>query len=109
MQIMLTILQEIFTTSFHLSPKEQVFQRLKHYYWDEPHLYRHGPDGIIRWCIPDHEIQGILLSAHRDPYGGHHAGDRTAAKVLQSGFYWLNIFKDAHQVVKDCDTSQTYL
>jgi hypothetical protein len=59
------------------------FNDLKHYYWDDPHLYRHGRDGII----PDHDIQAILLSAHRDPYGGHHAGDRTTAKVLQLGFY----------------------
>ena len=37
---------------------------------------------------------------------GHFGGQRTAAKVLQSGFYWLSLFKDAHQFVSTCDKCQ---
>ena len=43
---------------------------------------------------------------HDSPYGGHHAGERTAAKVLQPGFYWPTLFKDAHRYVKHCDACQ---
>ena len=33
-----------------------------------------------------------------EAYGGHHAGDRTAHKVLQSVFYWPTLFKDARNL-----------
>ena len=36
----------------------------------------------------------------------HHAGDRTTHKVLQSGFYWPTLFKDAHKFVSSCDECQ---
>ena len=39
-------------------------------------------------------------------YGGHHTGDRTAHKVLQSGFYWPTLFKDARKFVFSCDECQ---
>ncbi|RDX82206.1 hypothetical protein CR513_37039, partial [Mucuna pruriens] len=44
-------------------------------------------DEVICRCIPDHEIQGH--------YGSH----QIAKKVLDSGFYWPTIFKDAHHIV----------
>ena len=37
---------------------------------------------------------------------GHFGGQRTATKVLQSGFYWPSLFKDAHQFVSTCDKCQ---
>ncbi|PIN20699.1 DNA-directed DNA polymerase [Handroanthus impetiginosus] len=43
---------------------------------------------------------------HASPYGGHFQGDRSAAKALQSGFYWPNLFKDAHSFVANCDRCQ---
>ena len=36
----------------------------------------------------------------------HHTGDRTAHKVLQSGFYWPTLFKDARKFVLSCDECQ---
>ena len=43
---------------------------------------------------------------HSEAYGGHHAGDRTAHKVLQFGFYWPTLFKDARKFVLSCDECQ---
>ena len=37
---------------------------------------------------------------------GHFRGNRIAAKVLQSGFYWPTLFKDAHQFVSTYDKGQ---
>jgi len=37
---------------------------------------------------------------------GHHGPLRTAAKVLESGFYWPTIFKDARDFVAACDNCQ---
>ncbi|XP_060177712.1 uncharacterized protein LOC132607635 [Lycium barbarum] len=71
-----------------------------------PYLYRVGTDQLIRRCVPEEEVPAILEKCHSSPYGGHHAGDRTAAKVLQSGFYWPTLFKDAHEFVRACDSCQ---
>ena len=43
---------------------------------------------------------------HALPYKGHFAGDKTAHKILQSGFYWPTIFKDCFEWVKLCDQCQ---
>ena len=68
--------------------RKKLFNDLKHYFWDDPFFYRIGPDGIIRKCVPYREMHSILPACHDSPYVGHHASDRTATKVLQSGFYW---------------------
>nr|XP_009763529.1 PREDICTED: uncharacterized protein LOC104215424 [Nicotiana sylvestris] len=57
-------------------------------------------------CVPEEEMNAILHDCHASPYGGHHGGDRTAQKVLQSGFYWPNFFENAYAFVKKCDSCQ---
>ena len=84
--------------SFTYQQKKKLFYDLRHYFWDDPRLYK-GVDGIIRRCVPEHEQGQILRNCHSEAYGGHHAGDRTAHKVLQSGFYWPTPFKDARKFV----------
>ena len=86
--------------------KKKFFYDLRHYFWDEPHLYKEGVDGTIRRCVPKHEQGQILWKCHSKAYGGHHAGDRTAHKVLQSGFCWPTLFKDARKFVLSCDECQ---
>ena len=39
-------------------------------------------------------------------YGGHFVGDKTAKKILQSGFYWPTLFKDCFEWVNHCDNCQ---
>src|SRR3990170_1382784 len=92
--------------SFTYQQKKKFFFDLRHYFWDDPHLYKEGVDGIIRRCIPEHEQEQILRKCHSEAYGGHHAGNRTAHKVLQSGFYWPTLFKDARKFVLSCDECQ---
>ena len=60
----------------------------------------------MRRCIPKEEREHILQHYHLSPYSGYHGGIRTAAKILQSGFYWPSIFKDAHEFVKHFDRCQ---
>ena len=43
---------------------------------------------------------------HSSPCGRHFGGIRTAAKVLQSGYYWPTIFRDAQEYVKHYDRCQ---
>src|SRR3954465_189671 len=40
--------------------RKKFFTDLRHYFWDDPHLYKEGADGIIRRCIPKHEQKDFL-------------------------------------------------
>ncbi|RVW11707.1 Retrovirus-related Pol polyprotein from transposon 17.6 [Vitis vinifera] len=57
------------------------------------------PNQIIRKCVPEQEQQGILSHCHESACGGHFASQKTTMKVLQSGFSWPSLFKDAHTIV----------
>ena len=103
--MLITLLLNIYHLALHTKKKKKIFYDLRHYFWDDPHLYKEV-DGIIRHCVPEHEQGQIVWKCHSEPYGGHHAGDRTAHKVLQSGFYWPTLFKDALKFVLSCDECQ---
>ena len=49
---------------------------------------------------------GILRDCHSTAYGGHYGGEKTTARILQAGFFWPTLFKDAHQFVLKCDRCQ---
>ncbi|GJX17379.1 reverse transcriptase domain-containing protein [Tanacetum coccineum] len=63
-------------------------------------------DNVMRRCIAGNEILEILGHCHSRPTGGHHSASITGRKVYESGFYWLNIFKDAKDYVMWCDACQ---
>ncbi|GJY50479.1 reverse transcriptase domain-containing protein [Tanacetum coccineum] len=52
------------------------------------------------------EAVDILTACHSGPTGGHYGANYTAKKVFDSGFYWPTIYKDAHELVKNCDSCQ---
>ena len=52
------------------------------------------------------ESKSILWHCHNSPCGGHYGGNKTTTKVLQSGFFWPTLFKDAHHPVLHCDQCQ---
>ncbi|KAJ9566560.1 hypothetical protein OSB04_002526 [Centaurea solstitialis] len=86
--------------------KGKFFSDIKHYYWAKPYLFRLGPDRILRRCVSGLAAWDILENCHKGPTGGHFGANRTARKVLESGFYWPTIFKDAHTFIKSCDACQ---
>ncbi|CAJ2644658.1 unnamed protein product [Trifolium pratense] len=86
--------------------KKKLFADSRHYFWDDPFLFKMSNDGMIRRCVADSEIRGIMWHCHNSPCGGHHSGPRTAAKVLQCGFFWPTIFQDCMEFVKACDACQ---
>ena len=100
------LVAKVVTSEFNYKQKKRFFAHLKHYYWEEPILYRHCADQMIRRCVPEDEMISILNHCHTLPCGGHFGGQRTAAKLLQSGFYWPTLFKDAHRFVSTCDKCQ---
>nr|GEU93601.1 reverse transcriptase domain-containing protein [Tanacetum cinerariifolium] len=52
------------------------------------------------------EAVDILTACHSRPTGGHYGANYTAKKVFDSGFYWPTIYKDAFELVKNCDLCQ---
>jgi len=65
-------------------------------------LFKVGVDNLLRRCVTSEEANGILWHCQNSPCGEHYGGDKTTAKVLQSGFFWPTLFKDAHHHVLKC-------
>nr|GEY59897.1 reverse transcriptase domain-containing protein [Tanacetum cinerariifolium] len=86
--------------------KQKIFKDARHYFWDDPYLFRTCPDQIIRRCVAGQEAIDILNACHSGPTGGHYGANYTAKKVFDSGFYWPTIYKDAFELVKRCDSCQ---
>ncbi|GJW66740.1 reverse transcriptase domain-containing protein [Tanacetum coccineum] len=86
--------------------KKKFFKDVKHYFWDDPYLFRIGADQVIRRCVYGQEAVDILTACHNGPTGGYHGANYTAKKVFDSGFYWPSIYRDAHDLVTRCDACQ---
>nr|GEX03164.1 reverse transcriptase domain-containing protein [Tanacetum cinerariifolium] len=86
--------------------KSKFFKDVKHYFWDEPFLFKIYADQVIRRCVHGQEAIDILKACHYGPTEGHHGPNYTAKKVFESGFCWPTLYRDAHDLVKSCDVCQ---
>nr|GEY17957.1 reverse transcriptase domain-containing protein [Tanacetum cinerariifolium] len=86
--------------------KNKFFKDVKHYFWDDPFLFKICADQVIRRCVHDQEAIDILKACHYGPTGGHHGPNYTTKKVFDFGFYWPTIYRDAQDLVKSCDVCQ---
>nr|GFA13252.1 DNA-directed DNA polymerase [Tanacetum cinerariifolium] len=84
--------------------KNKFFKDVKHYFWDDPFLFKIYADQVIRRCVYGKEALDILEACHNGPTGGHHGANLTAKKIFDAGFFWPTIYKDAHEFVKNCDS-----
>ncbi|XP_070054936.1 uncharacterized protein [Nicotiana tomentosiformis] len=90
----------IILVEFSSNQRKKLKRYCQDYYWDESYLFRIYTNGVIRRCVPEEEQSEILGSCHSSSYGGHHGGERTAAKVLSCDFYWTTLYKNASDLVK---------
>ncbi|GKF35219.1 reverse transcriptase domain-containing protein, partial [Tanacetum coccineum] len=81
--------------------KKKFFKDVKHYFWDDPYMFRIGAVQVIKRCIYGQEVVDILTDCHNGPTRGHHGANYTAKKVFNSGFYWPTIYRDAHDMIFD--------
>ncbi|GJX56853.1 reverse transcriptase domain-containing protein [Tanacetum coccineum] len=72
----------------------------------DPYLFRTCADQIIRRCVHGQEALEILKACHEGPTGGHHSANLSARKVFDACFFWPTIYRDAHTMIKYCDTCQ---
>nr|GEX88770.1 reverse transcriptase domain-containing protein [Tanacetum cinerariifolium] len=86
--------------------KKKFFKDVKYYFWDDLYLFKNCVDQIIRQCVHGQEANDILKACHEGPTGGHHGANFTAKKVFDAGFFWLTIYRDAHDLVTRCDACQ---
>ncbi|GJR57382.1 reverse transcriptase domain-containing protein [Tanacetum coccineum] len=64
--------------------KRKFFKDVKHYFWDDPYLFRICADQIICRCVHGHEALEILKACHEGPTGGHHSANLTSkGKISQ--------------------------
>ena len=82
--------------------KKKILSDVRFYYWEDPELFFKGQDQILRRCVPEEEHFKILEFCHDRPGGGHYASKTTAQKVLERGFFWPTLCKDAHSYSQAC-------
>nr|GEW74570.1 reverse transcriptase domain-containing protein [Tanacetum cinerariifolium] len=86
--------------------KNKFFKDVKHYFWDDPFLFKICVDQVIRRCVHSQEAIDIFNACHNGPTEEHHGPNYTTKKVFDSEFYWPTIYRDAHDLVKSCDVCQ---
>ncbi|GJT22389.1 reverse transcriptase domain-containing protein [Tanacetum coccineum] len=65
--------------------KNKFFKDVKHYFWDDPFLFKTCADQIIRRCVDGKEALEILEACHSGPTGGHYGANFTAKKIFDAG------------------------
>nr|GEX20442.1 reverse transcriptase domain-containing protein [Tanacetum cinerariifolium] len=63
--------------------KSKFFKDVKHYFWDDPYLFKICADKVIRRYVSGQEAVEILKACHYGPTGGHHGPNYIAMKVMQ--------------------------
>nr|GEV59214.1 reverse transcriptase domain-containing protein [Tanacetum cinerariifolium] len=86
--------------------KKKFFKDVKHYFWNDPFLFKICADQIIRRCVHGQEAIDILKACHNGPIEGYHGPNYTVKKVFDFGIYWPTIYRDPHNLVKSCDACQ---
>ncbi|GJS23031.1 reverse transcriptase domain-containing protein [Tanacetum coccineum] len=57
--------------------KRKFFKDVKHYFWDDPFLFKICADQVIRRCVSGQEAFDILKACHSGPTGGHYGANST--------------------------------
>nr|GEY00972.1 reverse transcriptase domain-containing protein [Tanacetum cinerariifolium] len=65
--------------------KSKFLKDMKHYFWDDPYLFKNCVDQVIRRCVSGQEAVEILKACHYGPTGGHHGLNYTVRKVYPYG------------------------
>ncbi|KAM2179025.1 hypothetical protein ACFX1R_034045 [Malus domestica] len=86
--------------------RDKLKKDARFYVWDDPYLWKYCSDQVIRRCVHESDFHSILSFCHTYACGCHFGTQRTAFKVLECGFYWLTLFKDARTFCLTCDRCQ---
>ncbi|GKB32064.1 DNA-directed DNA polymerase [Tanacetum coccineum] len=87
-------------------PKGMTYQQKKKFFFDLKNSFEKTLTFSKYVCVSGPETRTILDQCHHGPTGGHYGPNTTAKKVLDSGFYWPTIIKEAHTLVRLCEACQ---
>ena len=76
--------------------KKKFLSIARHFNFEDPYLFKYCVDQVVRWCISNDKVSLILASCHSEACGEHFSSQKTAQKILSSGFYWSTIFKNSY-------------
>jgi hypothetical protein len=76
---------------------------VKYFFCDDPYLFKYCLEKIIRRSIFEHDQSNVISFCHDHACGGHFSAKKTAARILQCGFYWPTLFRDAHSHCIACE------
>ncbi|GKA53912.1 reverse transcriptase domain-containing protein [Tanacetum coccineum] len=62
--------------------KNMFFKDVKHYFWDDPLLFKICADQMIWRCVAGQEVVDILTACHSGPTEGHYSANYTAKKGI---------------------------
>ncbi|GJY80703.1 reverse transcriptase domain-containing protein [Tanacetum coccineum] len=62
--------------------KRKFFKDVKHYFWEDPFLFKICADQVIRRCVFGKEAHDILMACHDGPTGGHHGAKLLSKESL---------------------------
>nr|GEZ57817.1 reverse transcriptase domain-containing protein [Tanacetum cinerariifolium] len=62
--------------------KNKFFKDVKHYFWDDPFLFKICADQVIRRCVHGKEALYILEACHNGPTRGHHGATSPPRRSL---------------------------
>ncbi|GJR70651.1 reverse transcriptase domain-containing protein [Tanacetum coccineum] len=68
--------------------KNKFFKDVKHYFWDDPFLFKICADQVIRRCVSGQEALDILKACHSVHHWGTLWANYTQEKSIDTGFYW---------------------
>nr|GEW25414.1 reverse transcriptase domain-containing protein [Tanacetum cinerariifolium] len=63
--------------------KNKFFKDVKHYFCDDPFLFKICADQVIRRCVHGQKAIDVLKACHYRPTGGHRGPNYTGKKILQ--------------------------
>nr|GFB41394.1 reverse transcriptase domain-containing protein [Tanacetum cinerariifolium] len=78
--------------------KNKFFKDMKHYFWDDPFLFKICVDQVIQRCVHGQEAIDILKACHYGPTEGHHDPNYTAKKDLKHANFNLQTAGDHRKV-----------
>nr|GEX55628.1 reverse transcriptase domain-containing protein [Tanacetum cinerariifolium] len=76
--------------TFH--QKNKFFKDVKHYFWDDPFLFKVCADQVIRRYVHGKEAFDILEACHNGPTGGHHGKISQRDEMPQNSIQNCEIF-----------------
>jgi len=72
-------------------------------------LYRRNHDGVLLRCVPISKIAKLIKEFHFGMSGGHYSGYKMVSKIIQGGYYWPTMFKEAFAKSQSYEKCQRFV